>query len=125
MHSPRILPELKRESEPYSMLAAALFAITDLAQLGPLPDDPTLLLEAIISTAEASYAAPRASGLLQTCATAIAGLVCRCENAVRAQLNGPLWVGPVRYAELESERLFQCDYLNVMVLRNGCLVAKN
>jgi hypothetical protein len=119
-----ILPELKRENEPYSMLAAVLFAITDLAPLGLLPDDVTLVCESILSTAEVHYAAPRASRLLQKYAAAIARLVCKCDVGVRAQLQGPLWVGHVRYAELEAERLFQSDHVDVMVLRNGCLVAK-
>jgi hypothetical protein len=119
-----ILPKLKRESEPYSMLAAVLFAITDIARLGPLPDDSTVLCQSIIKAAGMHYAAPRSSALLQKCATAIASLISKCAKEVRAQVNGPLWVGHVRYAELESEKLFQSDDVKVMVLRDGTLVAK-
>jgi hypothetical protein len=97
-----ILPELTREREPYSMLAAALFATTDIAQQGPLPEDAAAVVEAILAAAESNYAAPRSSGLLQGYSAALAALVCTCEKGLQAQISGPLWVGNVRYAELES-----------------------
>lgn len=119
-----IFPFLKREAQPYSMLAAALFAATDIARLRSLPRDPEQTVEAIVHAARTHYAAPATSKLLQKYAKTISLLIGKCSEEVRAHLAGPLWVGPKRYAELESDRLVESDELHLMILEDGRLVVR-
>lgn len=117
-----ILPQLKRENEPYSMLAAALFATTDLAHCGTLPDNVEEAAEAIIGVARDNYAAPDTSALLQQFASSIASMIYRCPMEMRSLLSGPLWTGEVRYTELRSESLLEADNLKLLIMNDGRLV---
>jgi hypothetical protein len=105
------------------MLAAALFAVTDLSQQGTLPIGVTELNEAIIAAA-ASYAAPATSVYLKSFAKSIAEMLGRCAQSVRDSLTGPLWVGPVRYVELDHDTISEIKEPPVKVLQDGTLVAR-
>ena len=119
-----LLPDLKRENEPYSMLAATLFATTDVARFGPIVDDSDALKEAIVIAAGARYAAPSTSTLLKKYSRVAGTLLSRIPSTLRLRLSGPVWVSSVRYAELEGESLVQSEELPLMVLHDGRLVVK-
>jgi hypothetical protein len=117
-----ILPAAKRENQPKSMLAAALFAVVDLSSAGKLPQDAGEIADAIVSTS-ADYAAPATSLYLRSFATRIAELVCSSQS-VSGSLSGPIWVNSIRYAQLEEERAGQIESPHLMILNDGMLVAR-
>ena len=119
-----ILPFLKRENDEHSMLAAALFAATDIVRGGPLPQAPSDLIESIATIAANHYAAPTTSRLLRTFAHLIADLIGQCDSTVVAHLTGPIWVSAARYVELTPEAVAHLETPPIMILRDGQLVVK-
>ncbi len=119
-----ILPDLKRENQPRSMLAAALFAVVDLSSEGKLTEDARLIAEDIVSVS-ANYAAPATSRYLKVYATKVAELVSSAPSTVRDGLSGPIWVSSVRYAQLEAERVAYIESPHLMILDDGMLVARS
>jgi hypothetical protein len=117
-----ILPGAKRENQPKSMLAAALFAVVDLSSAGKLPQDAGEIADAIVS-ASADYAAPATSLDLRSFATRVAELVCSSQP-VSGSLSGPIWVNSIRYAQLQEERVGQIESPQLMILNDGMLVAR-
>ena len=101
-----------------------MFAVVDVAGTGSVPNTTADLAELISATASQYYAAPLSSRLLRNYSTRIAELVMGCPPEVRVTLSGPVWVGRVRYAELEAERAAVMENPPAMVLRDGRLVAK-
>jgi hypothetical protein len=118
-----ILPDAKRENQPRSMLAAALFAVVDLSSEGKLAEDASLIAVAIVS-ASANYSAPATSQYLKSYAKKVAELVSSCPSTFRGSLNGPIWISSVRYAQLEAERVAHIESPPLMILDDGMLVAR-
>jgi hypothetical protein len=83
-----ILPDAKRENQPRSMLAAALFAVVDLFSEGKLTEDASLIAEAIVSVS-ANYSAPATSHYLKSYAKKIVELVSSCPSTVRRSSMDP------------------------------------
>jgi hypothetical protein len=119
-----ILPELKRENEQHSMRASALFASTDLSQSDLADSDRAALEEAIIRVAGARYGAPGTSKCLKRYAAIVSDLISNLPLETRRNLSGPLFVSPVRYAELEADAILQAAEKNIMIVNDGRLVAK-
>jgi hypothetical protein len=118
-----ILPDLRRENDPDSMFAAALFATTDVAGSG-VKGDGNLFAEAIVTEAGLRYAAPSTSKYLKRFASSLGRFLTGLPPEIRQQISGPLWVSPPKFAELERDRLSDVEELKLMILRDWRLIVR-
>lgn len=114
-----LLPNLKRENQPDSMLAACAFALVQTAQQGLLDSESPDELEYRIShTADDSYAAPCHSSLAQHFVKALAGKVAKIDPQKRQLLAGPEWLSRENFSRELTEGADRVANLSVAVTKD-------
>ncbi|MCV0438345.1 MAG: hypothetical protein K5880_06920 [Hydrogenophaga sp.] len=95
----KLIPDLLRENQTRSMVAACMFAAVVACQSGRCRGDAASVRSAIRQTAQDEFAAPQHSKVAAIILDSITELICSQPRETRGLLSGPEWINDQEYQD--------------------------